>query len=88
MDEDELLHVIRRADREGWTSLDLRRQGVTALPPEIGCLTSLTHLDLRDNQITALPPEIGQLTNLAHFDLCHNQLAVLPPSLTRGSIRV
>jgi leucine-rich repeat protein SHOC2 len=42
---------------------------LTALPPEIGGLTSLQNLDLWGNRLTALPPEIGGLTSLQNLYL-------------------
>lgn len=54
---------------------------LTALPPEIGRLVSLTHLDCHDNQLAALPPEMGQLANLERLDLHENNLRALPVEL-------
>lgn len=67
--------------RNKLTRLDLSRQDISSLPPEIGTLTSLTHLILRHNSITTLPPEIGQLTNLIWVDLSHNNLTALLPDI-------
>ncbi len=64
------------ADRR--TELDLQAFGLTALPPEIGQLTSLRKLYLQDNQLTALPPEIGQLERLDRLWLQRNRLLTLP----------
>jgi Leucine-rich repeat (LRR) protein len=61
--------------------LDLGRQRLTILPPEIGQLTRLERLYLKDNQLTALPPEIGQLTALTELDVSNNQLTSLPPEI-------
>ena len=65
------------------TSLSLRVNQLTALPPEIGQLQHLTTLNLWMNQLTALPPEIGQLQNLTHLDLRGNQLTALVPELSQ-----
>ena len=81
MTQDELLKLIDRAAREGWTELDLRNQGLTELPPEIGQLTNLTSLYLWDNELTAIPLKIRQLTNLTYFGLSSNQLTTLPPEV-------
>ena len=91
MSEEELLQKIEKAARDGVTTLNLWGNQLTALPPEIGKLTSLTELNLSDNQLTALcpsdnqlialPPEIGKLTNLTELNLWGNQLTALPPEL-------
>ena len=65
------------------TSLSLRVNQLTALPPEIGQLQHLTTLNLWMNQLTALPPAIGQLHNLTHLDLRGNQLTALVPELSQ-----
>ena len=75
------LERIRRAAVEGATVLDLSDLGLTALPPEIGALTSLTELDLSRNQLTALPPAIGALASLTALDLSRNRLTALPPEI-------
>ncbi|MGC9393471.1 MAG: hypothetical protein ACP5J4_01300 [Anaerolineae bacterium] len=61
MTQDELLKLIDRAVADGLNELDLRDQGLTELPPEIGRLITLQSLDLSYNQLTVLPPEIGRL---------------------------
>ena len=81
MQRKELVQLIERAEQEGATRLDLTGRGLTALPPEIGQLTSLASLDLMSNQLTALPPEIGQLTSLTSLNLSSNKLTVLPPEI-------
>ena len=72
---------IRRAARRRETVLDLADCQLTALPPEIGQLTSLTELRLDGNQLTELPPEIGQLTNLTDLWLGGNKLTEFPPGI-------
>ncbi|KAJ8601598.1 hypothetical protein CTAYLR_008458 [Chrysophaeum taylorii] len=57
--------------------------GLTALPLEIGKLTSLTSLDLSGcSQMKTLPREIGQLTALKSLSLNRcRQLTTLPPEI-------
>jgi Leucine-rich repeat (LRR) protein len=81
MTEEELLRVIEQAASEAWTELDLSGNNLTALPPEIGQLTSLLTLNLIDNQLSSLPPEIGQLTSLQSLNLWDNQVSSLPPEI-------
>ena len=89
-----ILQRIKRTAREKAGNLDLSRNNLTSLPPEIGQLTHLTHLDLSRNNLTSLPPEIGRLTHLTHLDLSRNnffssdRLATLPQltHLTRISL--
>ena len=72
---------IAEAARTNAVELDLRRLGLTRLPPEIGQLTALRKLHLIDNQLSSLPPEIGQLTALTRLLLAGNQLSSLPPEI-------
>ncbi len=58
---------------------------ISAVPPEIGQLTSLETLGLGANRITCVPPEIGQLTALETLDLGRNQLTALPDEIGRLS---
>jgi internalin A len=81
MKYDDVLQKIEKAARDGATALDLSRNQLTALPPEIAELTSLTTLNLWSNQLTALPPEIGKLTNLTTLNLWSNQLTALPSEI-------
>jgi Leucine-rich repeat (LRR) protein len=57
MTRDEVLAVIAKAKRKNATELDLSRQGLTELPPEIGLLTALTTLDLQNNQLRNYSPQ-------------------------------
>ena len=61
MDQDELAKKIAQAADEGWTTLDLTANRLTALPPEIGNLTNLTGLDLRGNHLRVLTREMMEL---------------------------
>ena len=55
MTDAELLAIIAQAEREGWTELDLTRQGIKEIPSEIAQLSNLTKFVLNNNQITAIP---------------------------------
>lgn len=81
MNEEEVLEVIQQAKREGWTTLDLRGEGLRVLPDEIGKLIRLNKLRLDRNDLDALPVEIGRLTNLEQLDLDSNQLSLLPAEI-------
>ena len=70
---------VREIKRTG--RCDLSHRELTALPPEIGQLTSLRTLRIDGNQLTALPPEIGQLTSLRTLRIDGNQLTALPPEI-------
>jgi internalin A len=70
---------VREIRRSGRCDLSNRR--LTALPPEIGQLTSLQELTIDGNQLTTLPPEIGQLTSLQKLVLYRNQLTTLPSEI-------
>jgi internalin A len=78
MTDADLLALIDRAEREGWTELDLGAKQIKRLPPKIGQLRNLTKLYLYGNQLTAVPPEIGQLTNLTTLELWANKLTAVP----------
>ena len=55
MDQNKLAAIIAKAGDEGRTTLeDLFGKGLTALPPEIGNLTSLKRLDLESHGLTEL----------------------------------
>jgi small GTP-binding protein len=75
---EELLRMIEDAKERKVTTLYLGTHQLTALPPEICQLTSLTALNLSFNQLTALPPEICQLPYLEEIYLDGNPL-ISPP---------
>ena len=77
----EARRLIAEVRETGLKRLDLSRNRLTALPPEIAALTKLTTLHLNDNQLTALPPEIAALSALTTLDLNDNQLTALPPEI-------
>ena len=76
------LERIQQAERDGSSVLDLRRLGLTSLPPGIANLTGLTELNLVVNQLTSLPPEIENLTGLTALELSDNELTSLPPEIS------
>jgi small GTP-binding protein len=78
MGQKEALALIDRAAREGWTELDLRDQGLTELPPEIGQLTQLRSLSLRENRLIALSSDVHKLTRLQSIDLRKNRFVDFP----------
>ena len=78
MDQKELLEIIEKAAREGYTILGLQYMNITSLPAEIGQLTNLIALNLNGNQLGTIPAEIGQLTNLIELKLSNVQLSSLP----------
>jgi internalin A len=78
---DEALKKIEICRRQKHTGLDLRRIGLTRLPPEISQLTALKELSLNNNQLTMLPPEIGQLTALTRLFLHNNRIGTLPSEI-------
>lgn len=63
--------------------IDLSRNRLVALPPEIGRLAALESLRLHDNQLVRLPPELGNLQLLRQLSLGANRLRELPPETAR-----
>ncbi|CAM8967598.1 unnamed protein product [Rhodiola kirilowii] len=55
------------------SSLFLRQNHLTTLPPALGSLTSLVHLIVADNKLTSLPAEIGLLTELKILNASNNR---------------
>ena len=86
MKKRELLQLINKAASENWEKLDLRRQELTSLPPEIGQLTELTEFNVSENELTSLPAEIGRLTQLTSLDLHRNKLVSIPGWIVSGRI--
>lgn len=81
MDQKEVLSWIRKARDENGDGLDLSRNNIAALPPEIGELKNLSVLDLSETGLTALPPEIGLLANLKILMARKNKLSELPKEI-------
>lgn len=63
--------------------LDLSKDNLTLIPPEIGIFTALKELDLRENKLTSLPVEIGDLINLECLYLSYNLLKSIPAGISR-----
>jgi internalin A len=81
MDQKEVLFWIRKAKDEKLDGLDLSRNNISTLPPEIGELKHLSALDLSGTGLTALPPGIGQLANLKILTARKNRLVDLPKEI-------
>jgi Leucine-rich repeat (LRR) protein len=61
--------------------LDLGRNGLASLPPQVASLRGLKKLGLDYNDIHELPSFVGELTNLKELTLNSNGGVRLPPSL-------
>lgn len=63
--------------------LDLGRNGLTTVPPQVGSLRGLKKLGLDYNDIRVLPSFVGDLTKLEELTLNSNGGVRLPDSLAR-----
>ncbi|ELA41931.1 uncharacterized protein VICG_00948 [Vittaforma corneae ATCC 50505] len=63
--------------------LDLSRNKLETLPPEIGELKNLKILCLHGNKLKSLPDSIGELENLQYLDLSGNKLESLPAEMKK-----
>lgn len=61
--------------------LDLGRNGLTAVPPQVGSLRGLKKLGLDYNEVRVLPSFVGNLTKLEELTLNSNGGVRLPDSL-------
>lgn len=61
--------------------LDLKGQGLNALPSEIAAFKNLEILILTNNNLVSLPPEIGKCSNLRELIADDNQLKDLPKEI-------
>ena len=62
--------------------LILKKQHLTAVPPQIYKLKNLEKLSLSRNAITTIPDSISILKNLRYIDLSSNNITSLPCALT------
>jgi hypothetical protein len=70
------------------STLNLSKNKLVAVPPELSMLSCLTVLRLSGNQLTSFPPDVvSALTNLTILDLSRNRLDRLPAGMlaSRGS---
>jgi Leucine-rich repeat (LRR) protein len=65
---------FQRAKDENITRLNLSKNNITVVPPNIKDLANLIELYLYGNKIAVLPPEIGSLTQLQTLALNENQV--------------
>ncbi|GLC33883.1 hypothetical protein PLESTB_000814300 [Pleodorina starrii] len=61
--------------------VDLSRNSLSRLPPELGLLSTLTTLDVSHNQLAELPMTLSMLSCLKLLDVSNNKLQELPASL-------
>lgn len=66
---------FQRAKDENITTLNLSKNNITVVPPNIKDLANLVELYLYGNKIAVLPPEIGALTQLQTLALNENQVS-------------
>jgi internalin A len=83
MDEKEVLSWIRKARLERWDGLDLSKNHISTLPPEIGQLENLSVLDVSQTGLLEIPPEVGALKNLRILKVARNQLTILPKEISQ-----
>lgn len=63
--------------------LNLHRNRLITLPPEVAGLKRLEVLILSENELATVPEEFGELTSLRTLDLGHNRLRGLPRSFSK-----
>jgi Leucine-rich repeat (LRR) protein len=61
--------------------LNVRKNQLVYLPPDIGGFVLMRELLLGHNLLPSLPPQIGNCKQLRKLDLTHNRLSVLPSEL-------
>lgn len=87
MGYEEALRLVQQAAETKAIGLDLSRQGLIELPPELSRLTNLIGLNLRGNQLSSLPSKIVQLPKLERLMLEGNPLISPPPEIAAQGIR-
>ena len=65
--------------------LELKKQKLKSVPPEIFQFKNLQYLDLSKNQIKELPDSLYLLTNLQCLVVSHNKLSILPKQIGKCS---
>ncbi|CAK8724187.1 hypothetical protein GMJAKD_13705 [Candidatus Electrothrix aarhusensis] len=81
MTSEDVIEQIVAAKAKWPHTLNLRKKGLSSLPPELFLFTDLIALDLSCNEFTDLPPEISRFTKLTHLNICGNKFTSLPPEL-------
>lgn len=60
-----------------YQSIDLSRNSLSVLGPNVRCLVSVTELHLDSNQLQQLPPEMATLKQLKLLSLKDNRILIL-----------
>ena len=80
----EILETIESLDISNKiTFLNLDKNKIITIPPEIEKLTALEYLFLNVNQISIIPPEIATLSKLEFIDLSNNLISEVPKEITK-----
>ena len=74
------LRTISKAD-ETTTSLNLNRQSLSIIPPDVLALENLEQLRMYKTGLTEVTPEINKLVNLKRLYLGKNELKTLPEEI-------
>jgi len=64
------------------TTLNLNKNDLNVLSPDIAKLTELENLNLSNNQLTSLPSELFSLKKLKYLQLDHNQFKTISSSIS------
>lgn len=63
--------------------LELKKQKLKTIPPEVFACKNLQYLDLSKNKLDTFPTELGELTQLRVLILNRNELNYLPEAIGR-----